>query len=157
MTPIRRILAVLGTLAGLVLTTSAPASADFQDSASVQTGLTTGTVTAPGTPAVSGYCYTTSSTTTDPVTGLPVTTYSYWYTGTVSWSAGSAPRGVSGYRVLAHLNGQTFVLAETAATTRTVTSTVDRAYLAYSPRVSVMTLTSYGWTAESPRSAVLAC
>jgi hypothetical protein len=34
---------------------------------------------------------------------------------------------------------------------------VDADNLSYGPALSVSTLTSYGWTAESPRSAVLSC
>jgi hypothetical protein len=158
MTLIRRTLAVLGSMAAIVVSTSLQAAAAFQDSAAVQTTVATGTVTRPGWVSVNDSCSTTSTTTTDPVTGLPVTTYQYWYTATVTWGAGSAPKGVSGYRVMAHLNnGQSFTMTETAPSTRTVSQTVDRAYLGYQPRLSVLTLTGYGWTAETPRTAVLAC
>jgi hypothetical protein len=45
--------------------------------------------------------------------------------------------------------------AETVA--RSVHATVDQTYLALRPRLSVMTLTSHGWTAESAKTPVLAC
>jgi hypothetical protein len=59
---------------------------------------------------------------------------------------------------VAHLNnGQSFTMAQTDAATRRANAAVDRGYLAYQPRISVITLTSYGWTAETARSAVLTC
>ncbi|MGQ4818403.1 hypothetical protein ACQ1ZK_14850, partial [Enterococcus faecium] len=80
------------------------------------------------------------------------------YTATVSWPASTTPRGDTGYRVMAHLNtGKSVVLGETDASTLSISITVSRSYLNYRPRVSVITLTSYGWTAETPRSAVLTC
>jgi hypothetical protein len=54
-------------------------------------------------------------------------------------------------------DGTTYAMAETNATTRTTSDTIDRGYLSYQPRISVMTLTSYGWTTESAKSAVLTC
>jgi hypothetical protein len=48
-------------------------------------------------------------------------------------------------------------MAQTDAVNRTVSATVDRAYLNYAPTISVITLTSYGWTAETPRTATLTC
>jgi hypothetical protein len=38
-----------------------------------------------------------------------------------------------------------------------VSARVDRAHLDRHPRISIVTLTGYGWTAETPRSAVLSC
>ena len=40
---------------------------------------------------------------------------------------------------------------------QTVSARVDRSNLAYQPTISVLTLTGYGWTAESARKAVPTC
>jgi hypothetical protein len=63
-----------------------------------------------------------------------------------------------GYRAIAHLNnGTSVVMAETNAATTSISATVDQYYLQFQPRVSVLTLTSYGWTAEGAKSPVLTC
>jgi hypothetical protein len=73
----------------------------------------------------------------------------------VSW-ASSGSRGVTGYAVTAHLIGMSsFVMGTTAGTT--MSGSEDADVLAYGPRLSVTTLTSYGWTAETPRTRVLTC
>jgi hypothetical protein len=36
-------------------------------------------------------------------------------------------------------------------------TSVGQAYLAYQPRISILTLTNYGSTAESAKTAVLGC
>lgn len=154
----RRAATVVALTLAVIVGASLPASATFADAATVSTSVTTLTVAAPTGLTVSGYCSTTSSTTWDATTSTYVTTYSYWYTATVTWPASTTPRGVSGYRVTAYLNnGTSAVMGTTDAATRTMTQTADRAYLSYQPRISVSTLTSYGWTAESAKSAVLAC
>jgi len=49
------------------------------------------------------------------------------------------------------------LMGETTAAVGTISASVDQGYLADQPCVSVITLTSYGWTAETSRSAVLTC
>jgi hypothetical protein len=75
---------------------------------------------------------------------------------TVSWSA-SQSRGVNGYRVSAHLGAynQTTPLLSTTATS--VSRVEDADALAMLPSVVVTTTTTYGWTADSARTAVLSC
>ena len=74
-----------------------------------------------------------------------------------NWAASNS-RGLSGYLVTAHLsNGGTQPMVQTAATVTSTSSVVDADNLAYGPALSVSTLTSYGWTAQSVRSAPLAC
>jgi hypothetical protein len=51
----------------------------------------------------------------------------------------------------------TTIATGTVAAPASVTVTVDQYYLTYQPRLSVLTLTDHGWTAESPQSAVLTC
>jgi hypothetical protein len=157
MTRTRRILLLIGLALAVTVGAAIPASATFADSMAVKATVATGTVAAPASMTINDYCYTTTSGYYD-ANGMWVTTYQYWYRADVTWPASTTARGVTGYRVMAHLNnGQSVVMGETNATTRSVSATVDRGYLNYQPRVSIITLTSYGWTAETPRSAVLAC
>ncbi|MFD2093577.1 hypothetical protein [Blastococcus deserti] len=157
MTGIRRALALIGLTLTVTVGTAVPASATFADSVTVGTSVTTGTVTAPASVTVDDYCYTTTSGYWNAY-GQWVITYRHWYHADVSWPASTTARGVIGYRVMAHLNnGQSVVMAETDAATRSVSATVDRGYLNYQPRLSVLTLTSYGWTAETARTPVLTC
>jgi hypothetical protein len=153
---IRRAMLLAGLTVALLAGATLPASATYSDAATVATRVDSITVTPPTSVSVKGYCSTTSSRTWNGWSW--VTTYSYWYTATVTWPASTTPRGVTGYRVMAYLNnGTSAVLAETDAATRSTSATVDRAYLDYQPRLSVVTLTSYGWAAESARTAVITC
>lgn len=74
------------------------------------------------------------------------------------WRASTTTRGVTGYVVNAHITGYApIVMAETGPTELSTSDVVDADYLAYQPRLSVTTTTSYGWTATTPVSAVLSC
>jgi hypothetical protein len=160
MNVIRRAALLIGLTVAVIVGSSIPASATFTDSVSRSAPIVTGSVTAPSTINVAKSCTQTQ-------TGggyynswgqWVAPTFSYWYTATVSWPAGAATSGVTGYRVMAHLNtGQSIVMAETDANTRTLTQTVDRSYLQMQPRLSVITLTRTNWTAETARTAVLGC
>ncbi|MGY1805510.1 hypothetical protein ACI78T_19670 [Blastococcus sp. SYSU D00922] len=158
MTGIRRALVLIGLTVAVMIGAAIPASATFADSVKVTTGITTGTVAAPASVTVNDYCGQTANGGYYNSWGQWVTTYYYWYDATVTWPASTTTRGVTGYRVMAHLNdGTSVVMAETTPTNRTVNARVDRGYLNYQPRISVITLTSYGWTAETPRTAVVTC
>lgn len=160
MNAIRRTAVLLGLTATVVIGSGLPASATFSASATVQPTVTTGTVTAPATINLSQTCGQTQTGGgyTNAYGQWVAPTYSYWYSATITWPAGTATSGVTGYRVMGHLNnGQSVVLAETGATNRTVTQTVDRSYLQLQPRLSVITLTRTNWSAETPRTAVLGC
>ena len=75
----------------------------------------------------------------------------------MSWTA-SASRGVSGYVVSAHpYGGAGQAMAQTAATTTWASGRVSAYNLDYAATLSVTTLTSYGWTAQSAQTARLAC
>lgn len=114
--------------------TSAASSSNVQSS-------TTRTVAGPG------WNETTTTTTTKNTT----------LTVSASWPA-SASRGVNGYLVTAHLaDGTSYPMAQTAAGTLSTSTTVDADNLAYQPRLSVSTLTSYGWTAQSTISGYISC
>jgi hypothetical protein len=92
--------------------------------------------------------YETTTTTVTVNTDLSVT---------ASWAA-SGSLGVSGYRVTAHLvDGSVYPMAQTVAPTATTSAVVDADYLAYQPRLSVTTLTTYGWTATTAQTRVLSC
>jgi hypothetical protein len=74
---------------------------------------------------------------------------------TASWTA-SDTRGVTGYLVDAHLSdGTVYPMAQTTALS--TSQSVDADNLAYLPRLSVTTLTSYGWTATTPQTPVISC
>jgi hypothetical protein len=90
----------------------------------------------------------TTTTTTSKNTMLSVS---------ASWAA-SGSRGVSGYMVNAHLSdGSVFPMTQTAAGSLSTSQTVDADNLVYQPRLSVTTLTSYGWTAQTAVSGYIAC
>jgi hypothetical protein len=77
---------------------------------------------------------------------------------TATWAASTTSRGLSGYLANAHLgDGSVFPMAQTAVGVHTTSATVDADYLAYQPRLSVTTLTSYGWTASTAPTPVLSC
>ncbi len=160
MNHIRRVLTLIGLAVAITVAGTVPASATFSENVGVATAVTAGTVAAPASISVDDWCQTVATTTVNPLTGVSTTTYSYLYHATITWPASTTARGVTGYRVIAHFsNGTSFPLAETgtSAAARTASATVDQAYLAMQPRVSVETLTSYGWTKESAKTAVLAC
>ncbi|RBY95811.1 hypothetical protein DQ237_11715 [Blastococcus sp. TF02-8] len=156
MTRIRRALTVAGLTVAVAIGVAVPASAAFSDSVVLSSTVATGSVAAPATVTTRGTCTQTTSSYWNGYT--TVYTTQYWYDASMSWSASTTTRGVTGYRVMVYLNtGQAIVLGETDPYNRTMTERVDRSYLNYQPRVSVITLTSYGWTTESPRTAVPPC
>jgi hypothetical protein len=142
MTAIRRILTVLLLTAAVITGASVPAWAAFGESIPIPipTTIATDTVAAPSALTITSRCQ------------------GWWYQFDLAWPASTTSRGVTGYRVIAYLNtGTTYQVAQTDAATRTVSMTVDQSNLSLQPRIAVITLTSYGWTAETPRSAVLSC
>jgi hypothetical protein len=75
----------------------------------------------------------------------------------LSWTA-SASRGVSGYVVSAHpYGGAGQPLAQTPASTTWAGARVSAYNLDYAATLTVTTLTSYGWTAQSAQTARLSC
>ena len=157
-------------------TVAAPASLTITDSCTTTTTTVTQTVsTNPGTGAATTTYYnsttssavsgsnvqsTTSSTVAGPgplETTTTTVTKNTMLSVSVSWPA-SGSRGVSGYLVNAHLSdGSTFLMAQNAAGTLSTSQVVDADNLAYQPRLSVTTLTSYGWTAQSAISGYISC
>jgi hypothetical protein len=114
--------------------TSATSTSNVQSS-------TSSSVTGPGQNEV-------TTTTTTKNTMLSVT---------VGWTA-SGSLGVNGYLVNAHLaDGTVYPMVQTAAGTLSTGQTVDADNLVYQPRLSVTTLTSYGWTAQSALTGYVTC
>jgi hypothetical protein len=158
------------------ITVAAPATVTVNDSCTTTTTVVRRTVyTNPGTGEQiqtaysSTTTYATSSsnvqgTTTSSVAGpgpnevtTTTTTKNTALTVTASWPA-SASRGVNGYLVNAHLvDGTVYPMAQTSAGTLTTSTTVDADNLVYQPRLSVTTLTSYGWTAQSALTGYVTC
>jgi hypothetical protein len=151
MTGTRRALVLLGLILAATIGGGAPASATFTDSQLLgTTTVATGTVAPPVRVEVKNV---TCTTTVDPVTGAVT---SSTVNAMVEWGRSLNTPGITGYRVTAHLsNGSSYVMAQTNATTYEAYGSSSQANLAYSPRFTVTTLTSYGWTATSARSAVL--
>jgi hypothetical protein len=140
MTGIRRGVLLIALTAAVILGASIPASAGYTDQVAVNTSVSTLNVAAPSWVFINGNCQ------------------GWWYDVTVTWPASSTTRGVTGYVVTAYLNdGSTYVMGQTDPYARFVSMSVDSDYLNYQPRVTVTTLTNYGWTAETSRSAVLSC
>ena len=76
---------------------------------------------------------------------------------TVTWARSDTAK-VTGYRVQVQLgNGKPVVLGQTAAGTTTFDGNLSDASMNQQPRVTVVTLTGYSWTANSARTEILTC
>jgi hypothetical protein len=107
-------------------------------------GSTTTTTSAPGpTPTTTD----TTTTTVTKNTNLHVT---------LSWTA-SQSRGVNGYIVSAHLGAYNQVAPLLGTTATSISAVEDADQLALGPSLIVTTSTTYGWTADAPRTRVLSC
>ena len=150
MTGIRRALVLVGLTLAVMVGAAIPASATFADTITLPNATIATLTVAPATQVeAKGTC----ATMTDPATGAVTSTAN----AKIEWHR-STSRGVTGYLVTAHLNdGTSHVLSRTDATADEVWGSAPQEYLAKAPTFSVTTLTSYGWTAVSVRSGVLAC
>jgi hypothetical protein len=150
----RSILMVAIAVATIVGFTASAAQAAFDDKA-MMTTLTVGTITvAPPTELSTA--------------GTNCTRSYYWANGTwnvsttlharVSWKASATTRGVSGYRVTAWFaDGSSYPLGDLGPTVTTVAMDVDGSYANQDIRVTVTTLTNYGWTTQSTKSGAITC
>jgi hypothetical protein len=148
----RRALLLLGALLTIALTTTGTAQAAFTDKApSLTATSSTVAVAAPGSVSTGGTkC---------------ISTYNAWNGSTtttlqakVSWKASTTPRGVSGYLVTAYSsNGAPSPVAWVAAPATSVSGSYDSYYATQNIRVTVTTVTDYGWTTESPLSGAIKC
>jgi hypothetical protein len=86
-----------------------------------------------------------------------------WYATTtlhakVSWKLSTTTRGVTGYRVTAWFaDGSSYHIGDVGTTTTSIAMDVDGSYANQNIRVTVTTLTSYGWTTESVKSGAITC
>jgi hypothetical protein len=158
------------------ITVAAPATVTVNDSCTTSTTVVRRTVYTDPTTGVqtqTAYSSTTTyaasstnvqSSTSSSVAGpganettTTTTTKNTDLTVTASWTA-SASRGLSGYLVNAHLNnGTVYAMAQTAPGTLSTSQTVDADNLVYQPRLSVTTLTSYGWSTQSALTGYVSC
>jgi hypothetical protein len=149
---LQRIALVMIGITLMLLGPITEALAAFDNSAKVTTmSVTTITVAAP-TGVDLGKTTCTSSY--DATTGVTTTTMH----ARLDWNASTTTRGVSGYLVTVHLaDGTKYPYAMTNAATTALTGDYDASIQTQNIRVSVSTLTSYGWTAESPISRAIRC
>ena len=139
MTTIRRSLALLGILAGLMVATSLPASASFSASAALPTTtISTLVVAAPTNVVGSLACAKTS-------------------TMAATWTASTSP-GISGYLVTVYFSDGFIQTVQLGATATSWSASISEYNVTVaSVRYSVTTQTSVGWTAESPRVGPFQC
>jgi hypothetical protein len=139
MSTIKRGLVLLGILAGLMVTTSLPASATFSVSSALPTTTVDAlVVAAPANVVGKLACATTS-------------------TMSMTWTASTAPR-ISGYLVSVYFSDG-YVQTEQLGATATSWSAPIPKYnvTAYSVQYSVTTQTTFGWIKESARTASFKC
>jgi hypothetical protein len=149
MTSIRRAVVLLSTTTAVLFGAVLPADAQLGDSASTPTmAITTVDVQAPTNLSTAGTkCDTTWNGWT-------------WVTtlhAKVSWRASTTTRGVTGYRVVAHVNGFPYPIQDVPAGVTSLTGDYDASVTSNTITVTVTTLTSYGWTEESAQSGVIKC
>jgi hypothetical protein len=149
MTTVKRLLTTLGVGLTIVLVTGVPALATFADSAALASmTISTATVAAPTQVEAKLLC----TTTVDPTTGTSTTTR----TLKIEWWRSTSP-GVTGYAVTAYpRGGPPYQLVVTGPTDEAYVS-ADEELISSDPRFTVTTLTSYGWTATSPKVGMSGC
>ena len=156
MTALRRTATVVGLLLALVIGSGVAASATFSDSTAVSVTLTARTVQPPASVSTAG----TKCVSRQVWNGYGYSTV-WELQAKVSWPASStatAPRGISGYRVSALIGTTSYPITDVGATTLSVTDTYPIEYATANIRVTVTTLTAYGWdSAPSIPSATIKC
>ena len=76
----------------------------------------------------------------------------------ISWKLSATTRGVSGYQLTAvFADGSTYPIATVGASSTSLFQDVDASYAAQGIRVSITTLTSYGWTSTTAQTGALTC
>jgi hypothetical protein len=147
----RRAALMLFWIAIMVIGTR-PAHAAFADTAAAPTmGITAITVAAPTGVSLAGTKCTTSYDTS-------TATYTTTMHARLDWNASTTPRGVTGYVVTVYFSdGTHYPYAQTDAATTSLTGDYDASISTQNIRVTVTTLTSYGWTRESAISGAVKC
>jgi hypothetical protein len=157
MTGIRRIATVFGLTLAVLVGATIPASATFADTAAVpEAAVGTLTVQPPASVSTGG----TKCVSRSVWNGW--TWVTVWeLQAKVSWPASATaatPRGIAGYRVHAVIGTTSYPIAEVDAATRSLGDTFPIEYASANIRVTVSTLTPYGWTSvESQPSPVIRC
>jgi predicted ribosomally synthesized peptide with SipW-like signal peptide len=141
MTRLHRKALLLALTAGIVVGgAGSSASASFSDSSTVSTSITTETV-APATDLV--------GTLTCPARGDA--------TMSATWTLSSSSR-ISAQQVHVTFSDGYVQTVDLSATATSWSATIDKYYVTnYSVRYSVVTLTAYGWTAETPPTGWFRC
>jgi hypothetical protein len=139
MTTIKRALVLLGVLAGLMVTTSLPASATFSVSRSLPTTTINTIVIAAPTNVVGGLvCAPTS-------------------TMSVTWTPSTSPQ-ISGYLISVYFSDGKVQSVQLGATATSWTKTIAQYNVtAWSIQYSVTTQTTFGWTKESAKTVSFQC
>jgi hypothetical protein len=75
---------------------------------------------------------------------------------TLRWTPSSATR-VAGYRMTAHTSVGLFAMGTTGPTPTSMTGNYDASVTGWSPRLTIDTLTDYGWVGTSRSSNVVTC
>jgi len=151
MTRIRRAAVLLAVATAVLFGGMLPADAQFSNSASVPTmAITSADVLAPtGVTSAGTKCVTVW----DPNTA----SWKSVLQAKVDWNASSS-RGVTGYLLTAYFSdGARYPVAQTNAATTSLSGTYDVYYASQNIRVTVTTLTAYGWTEESGPSGAIKC
>lgn len=130
----------------------------YQQSTNVLMSTSQTTTTAPSTSNVESD--TTVRTEDDPVGGRYTLTQTIKNTtlyATAKWNRSDSP-GVTGYRMTVFFaNGQTYPMNDVPASSNQMADSYDASVVNLGARLSMVTLTSYGWTAAGDLSNVVTC
>ena len=155
MTGIRRVLILIGLTLAVTVGAAIPASATFGETVALpRTTVGTDTVAATAKPTVTTECWSVQDPTTLAWTG--------YFRATVTWTAVTT-KNHSGYALMVKPRGDKVEMGRTGtgAVDGVVTYTsavLPQDYLeTFRPKLSIRTLTSHGWTADSPQSKQITC
>jgi hypothetical protein len=149
MTSIRRAVVLLSIATAVFLGGMLPADAQYSNSESLPTmAISTVDVLAPTGLSTGG----TKCDTTWNGTAWVLTLHAK-----LSWRASTTPRGVTGYRITARVNGFPYPIQDVPAGVTSLTGDYDASITSNTITVTVTTLTSYGWTEESAPSGAIKC
>jgi len=138
MNAIRRGLTVIGLLPLVVVGSSIPASATFQDSVTATTGITTMNVLAPTNVVGKLTCAATS-------------------TMSATWTKSTTAR-VTSYVVSVYFSDGFIQTVQVPSTATSWSATIDQYYVtAYSIQYAVTAQTDYGWIKESAKTGSFKC
>ena len=138
MTGIRRGLILLSVAVAVIVGASVPASASYAEAVAVKTTISTTTVAAPTNVVGKLTCGRSA--------GMSAT-----------WTQSPTAR-ISGYRVSVYFSDGFVQTVDLGPTATSWSSTIDPYYAtAYSIQHTVTTVTTYGWSKESPRTDAFQC